>query len=400
MWLEFEVFGQLGRQILLGLGPHQPCQVSLLVEFMPDRERFAPEVLAAEQPVAELEVDRRVSLAGAAEVFNDPVLGAVDLQPVQKPTVDCGSVAGVGLAGEVFGRFDRANDRQVEDLGEFPVAFVLSGNCHDRPGAVADQHVIGDPDRDLLVVDRVDGVGAGEDAGLLLGQVGAVEVALGGGLGLVGGDRLALEVGRQAFDERVFGSNHHVGGSEQRVGSGGVDPQHLLTRIGRQSRLFSPVLPESVCGVEFVGRLSGFPNIKVDFRACASPDPVPLQQPDRLGPVDQVESVEQAIGVAGDCQHPLPQGKSFDRVLAPFALSVDDFLVGQHRAQRGAPVDRGLVLVGQAVTVLVSTDRFVTIVGDRVGDRQLADRAATSDSLEAVGPGPLALVVIPRVEQL
>ena len=80
--------------------------------------------------------------------------------------------------GLVHARRDHPDDRQVERLGELEVALVVAGHGHDRAGAVAHQHVVGDPDRDRLAVDGIDRVGAGEHAGLVLGQVGAVEVAL------------------------------------------------------------------------------------------------------------------------------------------------------------------------------------------------------------------------------
>ena len=73
-------------------------------------------------------------------------------------------------------------DRQPELAGELEVAFVAARDGHDRAGAVAHQDVVGDPDRQLLAVDRVDGVGAGEHAGLLAGVVLELEVLLAGGL--------------------------------------------------------------------------------------------------------------------------------------------------------------------------------------------------------------------------
>ena len=94
--------------------------------------------------------------------------------------------------GLIHARRDHADDRQVERLGELEVALVVTGHGHDRAGAVAHQHVVGDPDRDRLAVDRVDGVSAGEDAGLGLGQVGAVEVALARGGLAVGVDTRSL----------------------------------------------------------------------------------------------------------------------------------------------------------------------------------------------------------------
>ena len=69
-------------------------------------------------------------------------------------------------------------DGQRECAREFPVALVVRRHGHDRAGAVAEQHVVRDPDRDALAVHRIDRKGAGEDAGLFLGEFGALEVAL------------------------------------------------------------------------------------------------------------------------------------------------------------------------------------------------------------------------------
>ena len=85
----------------------------------------------------------------------------------------------IDSSGALPGRAARpGTNRQVELLREFEIALVVRGHGHDRAGAVAHQHVVGDPDRDLLVVHRIDRVGAGEDAGLLLRQFGPLEIAL------------------------------------------------------------------------------------------------------------------------------------------------------------------------------------------------------------------------------
>jgi hypothetical protein len=82
-------------------------------------------------------------------------------------------------------RFDDLDDGQVELRGELEVARVVARHGHDGAGAVADEHVVGNPDGYLFPVDRVDSVTAGEDAGLLLGQFRAFEVALLGNLRLI-----------------------------------------------------------------------------------------------------------------------------------------------------------------------------------------------------------------------
>ena len=51
------------------------------------------------------------------------------------------------------------------------VALVVSRDGHDRARASSPSgRIVGNPDRDFLVVDRVDGVAAGEDTGLFAGR--------------------------------------------------------------------------------------------------------------------------------------------------------------------------------------------------------------------------------------
>ncbi len=52
--------------------------------------------------------------------------------------------------------------------GELEVALVVRWHGHDRARAIARQHIVGDPDRDALVVDRIDRIATGPDAGLFL----------------------------------------------------------------------------------------------------------------------------------------------------------------------------------------------------------------------------------------
>ena len=65
-------------------------------------------------------------------------------------------------------------------------------HCHDRAGAIAHHHIVGDPHRDLLVVHGVDRESPGEDAGLVFVQIAAVHVGLGGTGFLIGFDRRLL----------------------------------------------------------------------------------------------------------------------------------------------------------------------------------------------------------------
>ena len=100
---------------------------------------------------------------------------------------------------------------------------------------------------------------------------------------------------------------------------------------------------------------------KRTLRPFAAPDPVALQQLEALRPVEAVEFVDQALGIGGDAQHPLAHRARYDRKAADLALAVDDFFVGQHGAELGAPVHRRLSDVGEPHAVGVVAPRYVAI---------------------------------------
>ena len=145
-----------------------------------DRDRRAPVALAADQPVAQAVGDRALARARAPPASRSPRARSgprrAHRRAVNRAGVDHdAALAGVGGGHRAPGRGpspvrrrDHRHDGQAELAGEVKVALVVRGHGHDRAGAVAHQHVVGDPDRDALAVDRVDGVGAGEDAGLFL----------------------------------------------------------------------------------------------------------------------------------------------------------------------------------------------------------------------------------------
>ena len=61
----------------------------------------------------------------------------------------------------------------------------MGGDGHDGSGSVTHQHIVRDPDGNLFSIDRIDGIGSGEDPCFFLGEVRAFQVAFGGALGAV-----------------------------------------------------------------------------------------------------------------------------------------------------------------------------------------------------------------------
>ena len=268
-----------------------------------------------------------MALALDVEPLDDPVQRVAVVQAVEVGMrVDDRPVADVG---QLLAAADDALDRQAEGLGEVEVALVVAGDGHDRAGAVLHEHVVGDVHRQLLAVDRVGDGAPQRDAGLGAVVVAAVLVGLGQRVVDVRAHLvLVLGAGSEAQHVGVLGRQDEERRAEQRV------------RARREDRVVDPQLLAA----------------KRDLGALGAPDPVALHRLDVLGPLDRLEVVEQAVGVVGDAEEPLLELAGLDLVAAALAAAVDDLLVGEHGLVVGAPVDRGLLAVGQAALVEAQED--------------------------------------------
>ena len=350
---------------------------------MENRERLPPESLPAEEPVAELVVDRRPAEPGLREIGRHPRDEGARLHPRVGTGIDRLAVAGEKRPVVAVARkgLDDRDDLQAERPGKLPVAVVVGRHGHDRAGAVGRQDVVSHPHRHRLARERMDAVRAGEDAGLLLGQIGAIEIALSRGGFPVDSDRLLLVGRRQRVDERMLRSDDEVGDAVEGVGTCRVDAEDIPTGLEGESRGAAGRLPG---GESCVSRARGGDR-EVDLGAGAPADPVGLELLDARRPVEGLELLLQSIGVGGDPQHPLAQRDADDRMAAALAHPPDHLLVGEHRAQGRAPVDRRLRLVGEAVEIAVGGDGYVPPGRDVGGDRQFGDRAPLL--LPGVEPG-------------
>ncbi len=205
-------------------------------------------------------------------------------------------------------------------LREGPVARIVRRHRHDRPGSVPHQHIVGDPDRKPFAVDRIDGIAAGEAAGFFLVQFLPLQIALPCSRLAVGCDSRPAIGGGHDFDQRMLGRQDHIRCAEERIGSGGKNPDR-------------PVDPG---------------DSELDFGADRPADPVFLHLERARGPFHQREIIQEPVRVGGNFQHPLAHGFSNDIEPADLALAVNNFFVRQHRSQSRTPIDRNLRHVGQA----------------------------------------------------
>ena len=210
--------------------------------------------------------------------------------------------------------------------GETPIALVACGDGHDGARSVPGQNVIGNPYRHERARHGVHDVAACKDAGNAL-------VALAVAFGLharsldIGFNFGALGVGREVGDEAVLRGEDQEGHAVERVWPRGEDFDFSAGRVGLA-----------------VGR----GNREAYRGSFGATDPVALGFFDAVRPVQVVQTREETVRVRRDAHHPLAHGLFDDRVSAPFAQAVLDFVVGEHRAKGRAPIDFAVGEVGDA----------------------------------------------------
>ena len=353
-----------------------------------DRKRLAPIPLPAEEPVAQFVVHGLFAEALRFEQARDFRLGVGGREAVERAAVHgetlaretCERLAGArGFVAHAHARGggDDLADGQGKLARKLPVALVVRGHRHDRAGAVAEQHVVGDPDRDALAVHRVERKRARPHAGLFLRQFGAFEIALARGFLPILPHRRPLLLGHEPLHERMFRREHHVGRAVERVGPRGENGDLFLRSLDAEMHL----------------------------RALAPPDPVLLEQLDPRRPVEPLQFINQPLRVGRDPQHPLPHRAPLHRMPADLAFAVDDLLIGQHRAERGAPIHRRLAHVSQPhgvhVRALIGRDRLRALrLGIEPRVIELEKNPLRPFEIAGVGGVDLALPVVGKAEPL
>ena len=339
---DLHVARQHHRQVLLALRHHA---VPLAVEH---RDRGPPVALPADPPVAEAEVDLGLPEPPGHQPVDRLALGLLDGEPVEEAGVDLHAVAGVGLILlPALRSLHGGDDRQLVCLREVPVALVLARHRHDRPGAVAHQHVVGEEERDLRGAEWVHRAGLEPEAAL--GPVGGepLDLGLARDLGAEGVDPTALLlVGGEAVHQRVLGGEHRVGHAEGGVGARGED-RDLEIRPARHRQR--------------------------ELGALAAADPVALHGEHPLRPAGQpVAPVEQLLGVVGDLEEPAVDLADRHLGIAAPAAARLDLLVGEHGLAGRAPVHARPPPVGEAALEHPDEDELLPLVVGGIAGGHLA----------------------------
>ena len=117
---------------------------------------------------------------------------------------------------------------------------------------------------------------------------------------------------------------------------------------------------------------------KVDLGALGATDPVGLHLLDALGPTGELlQVVEQFLGVLGDLEVPLLKVALLGLGAAAPALALGHLLVGQNGLAGGAPVDRVLLAVDQAL--------FPQLLKDPLAPAVVVGTAGLDHAIQIVG---------------
>ena len=289
-----------------------------------DGDRLAPVTLSGEDPVSQLEVYRSFSDASLFYHVRRFFFQHGGFHAVPLSGIDHGAGSLRVRLGHIFNFFsvfgDDLDDRDIEFLRKLKVAVVMSRYAHDGSRTVIGQHVVGQPDRRLCAIQRIDGIASGEYAGFFL-VLQTVHIGFHGGLIDITIHRLFRLRRGQRSRQRMFRSQNHEGCAIKGIRSGGINGDLLLSSIHRE----------------------------IHFRAVRLADPVGLHLLYLLRPVQFVQIIQQTVCIFGDLQHPLTQIFLGYLGAAALTFSVDHFFVGQSGFTGRTPVNGELLFIGQSL---------------------------------------------------
>ena len=194
-------------------------------------------------------------------------------------------------------------------------------HCHNGTGTVAHQHVIRDPDRDLLAIDGIDRAKSVDlHARLILGKLRTLKVRL-LGCKLTICDHLipVLDLSLILVDQRMLRRDNHVGRTEQGIGTRRINAELILLACK---------------GEIYLG-------------ALGLSDPVLLGNLYLFNIINRVKTLDQLLSILGDLEHPLALYLTDDFASAALADTVDHLFICKANLTGGTPVDGHFRLIRQ-----------------------------------------------------
>ena len=185
------------------------------------------------------------------------------------------------------------------------------------------------------------------------------------------------------FHQRMFRRDHHICRAKQRVGPRGEHAQ-FFRRADRG--------------------IIAHMHREINLRALTAPNPFRLLGARALGPIDQLQIIQQPLRIFGDAKHPLLEWLSHHGESAALALAIDHFFVGKDGAKLGAPVHKLLAQIREAHVVnrlsLLARVALAPQLADVVGQFNTARAGLELLYQLRHWPRLLRRLVVPRVPTL
>ena len=251
-----------------------------------DGNGFAPVALSSKGGIAQFVLHFSLSKSLGFENVEHLFLSLFHTQPIDERTVDKGSFLALKSFFLDISTCHHFHYGKTELLGKCMVPCIVSGDGHHRARTVAGQHIIGHPDGNGLLGERVKRIGSSEDPTHSFGLAHSLPFRTPSRLFPVGIDWLFTLLGRPLGDAFMFGCKDQESSPVEGVGSGG----------------------------KYVDRIVGLLHGKAQASALRASDPVPLRFFEGFAPCDRIQPVQQAFCIGGDAQAPLRHFLAFHRM--------------------------------------------------------------------------------------
>ena len=198
---------------------------------MYNRNRLSPISLTGEYPVTQLIIYLAVTNTLLCQEIFYLFLGFFNTQSCQETGIDhlTGCHIGKGCLINIHRAFlplYNLNHRKTKFLGKFPVTVIMGRYRHNGTGSVCHQYIIGNPDRNFRIINRINGCQPAENhTGFILSKLCTLKIRLFGSHipvchNLIPVGNLILVF----INDRMLRRNYHVSSTKQGIRSCGIYP--------------------------------------------------------------------------------------------------------------------------------------------------------------------------------
>ena len=308
------------------------------------RNRIAPITLARNKPIAQTELNGFTTATLSFKISNDGiyrwrVLAAYEARVFSRLNQN----TFIGISSIPINRInlsflnaiefreqrvilvqDDRNDRQIILTCKFEVALVTARNRHYRTSTVIAHDVVGNPNRNLVAIDRVNHIAARESTMLFTIALRAFNRTYFCGRFYEGVHCLFIfRTLNELLNQGAFRCKQEKATTKERIGARGKNRNNVV-----------------FCRVFWSVSLLVTKN-EIYFSTLRATNPVCLHLLNAFRPaIELIKIIQKLLSVIGDFEIPLRKITLFNGTVATPTLTFGNLFVGQNRSAIGAPIYR------------------------------------------------------------